>query len=191
MLPVLSQMNMSELITDHPVAIHFLMNDDLYNFKEPTVLVPELVPVIKKEETPQLIVEKPEIISEPESFNYLGENNKYILLLVNDPTHKTLNSIHVETLLKITKAKGLELRDLAILNMHYHAGATFESLKAYFVCSKLVLFGISPQTLGIPEVILNTADNFKDVKILATYSLSEMDDNKQKKVEFWNVMKPF
>ena len=75
--------------------------------------------------------------------------------------------------------------------MHYHAGATFESLKAYFVCSKLVLFGISPQTLGVPEVTLNTADNFKDVKILATYSLSEMDYNKQKKVEFWNVMKPF
>ncbi|MDB5121572.1 MAG: hypothetical protein JWN56_2790 [Sphingobacteriales bacterium] len=182
---------MSELITNHPVALQYLMTDDLYNFREAPVVRKEEEPPIKNEEVIKPIIQKEQVIEEPESYNYLGENNKYILLLVNDSTHKTLNSAHLETLLKITKAKGLELRDLAILNMHTHAGANFESLKSYFVCSKIVLFGISPQIIGIPAVTLNKSEKFKDVKILATYSLSEMDDNKQKKVEFWNVMKPF
>ena len=181
---------MSELITNHPVALQYLMTDDLYNFREnlTVAIIEEKVAAIKEQKT---VIQEKEILKAPESYNYLGDNNKYILLLVNDLSHKTLNAIHLETLLKITKAKGLELHDLAILNMHYHAGSTFESLKNYFVCSKMVLFGISPLTIGIPELTLNKTEKHKDVKVLATYSLTEMDDNKDKKVEFWNVMKPF
>lgn len=182
---------MSELITNHPVALQYLMTDDLYNFKE-ALITPELGSTIMEEaEVTKPLLPMNSIINEPEIYNYIGENNKYILLLVDDSTHRTLNSIHLDTLSKIIKAKGLELRDLAILNINTHPGATFEGLKAYFVCSKIVLFGISPQTIGIPKATLNKPEKFRDVKILATYSLSEMDDNKQKKVEFWNLMKPF
>jgi hypothetical protein len=190
---------MSELVTNHPVALHFLMTDDLYVLKDTSSISSEVKPILPEPivaiplpaEVKPLTVEVKAAVKEPEVYNYLGENNKYILLLVNDATHKTLNSAHLETLLKITKAKGLELRDLAILNMHTHAGCTFEGLKKYFVCGKIVCFGLSPQTIGIPGITLNKPGKFNDVKILATFSLSEMDDNKQKKVEFWNVMKPF
>lgn len=196
---MLASQTMSELITNHPAALQFLMTDDLYVIKQTVAASSEVKPVLPEaavatpppSEVKSAPVEVKATVKEPEVYNYLGENNKYILLLVNDNTHKTLNSSHLETLLKITKAKGLELRDLAILNMHTHEGSTFEGLKKYFVCGKIVCFGLSPQTIGIPGITLNKPEKFNDVKILATFSLAEMEDNKQKKVEFWNVMKPF
>ena len=185
---------MEKLITHNVNALRFLMNEDIY-------LVEDLVQTEKQEELPQEPPIKKELpptgamISEDKStvtsFNYLGENNRYFLVLVDDKTHRDINTPHKEMLMKIMAAKKLELRDLAILNLAQYPGSKFEQLKDFFSCNRIILFGVNPVDIGLPAMGANQPGKHQDVKVLATFSLEEMSSNTDKKREFWNVMKDF
>lgn len=170
---------MLNLITHHPDALKLLFNDDIYYIPEGELA----------KET--LSVNDTLADLEPKTFSYLGENNKYFLILIDDEINKELNTLHLDVLLKIMNAKGLELRDLAILNLNNYPGITFSDLKEFFVCSKLVLLGISPERIFLPSLSSNQPEKHENVKVLATYSLEEMINNRDKKIQFWDVMKPF
>ena len=62
---------------------------------------------------PKELIEMPVTSETTREFSYLGENNKYFLILFNEPNQKDISSIQKETLLKIMSAKGMELRDRA------------------------------------------------------------------------------
>lgn len=184
---------MERMISTNSNALRFLMTEDIYILKketfsapEPkieTVLTerePETIPVAPKDETPA-----------PTSFNYLGENNRYFLIIVDDATHADLNTVHREMLMKIMTAKGMEMRDLAILNLNRYPGASFLQLKDFFSCNRVVLFGIDPQRLSIKAVPSNAPEKVDGVSILATFSLAEMAVDTDKKRQFWTVMKDF
>lgn len=185
---------MEKLITHNINALRFLMNEDLY-------VVEDLVQTEKQEELPQDPIIREElpptgaVISEDKStvtnFSYLGENNRYFLVLVDDKTHKELNTPHREMLLKIMAAKKLELRDLAILNLAQYPGTNFEQLKDFFSCNRIILFGMNPGDIGLPAMGANQPVKHQSVKVLATFGLGEMSINTDKKREFWNVMKDF
>lgn len=185
---------MGRLITHNTNALRFLMNEDLYMVRdlvqpaEPEEIPPAAVIEVTSPEPPAKI---PEEILPAVSFNYLGENNRYILILVDDKTHRELNTAHKEMLMKIMAAKKLELRDLAILNLAKYPGTTFEQLKDFFSCNKLILFGINPGYIGLPAISANQPGKHHDVKVLATFGLEEMSSSTDKKREFWNVMKDF
>ncbi len=178
---------MEKLITHNSNALRFLMTEDIYMVDTPDsppvhpvrAAEPDPVQEVKKEETPEL------------SFNYLGENNRYFLILVDDKTHPDLNTPHKEMLMKIMTAKKLEMRDLAIVNLAKYPGATFEQLKDFFTCNRITLFGIAPQTIGLPAIGANEPAKHLETKVLTTFSLEEMSSNTDKKREFWNVMKDF
>ncbi|MEJ7693772.1 hypothetical protein [Daejeonella sp.] len=185
---------MGNLITHNANALRFIMTEDLYDLGDavqsdilpivPEALIttpsaPEPVPEIKKEELT------------PVSFNYLGENNRYFLVIVDDKSHPDLNTAHREMLMKIMAAKKLELRDLAILNLAKYPDSNFSQLKDFFSSSKITLFGIDPQRIGLPGMAANQPGKHFDVKVLATFGLEEMSSNTDKKREFWNVMKDF
>ena len=124
-------------------------------------------------------------------FEYIGENNKYILILFDDANHKEISPIHKETILKIMTAKGLELRDLALLNINLYPDTTITELKDFFSCSKLVLFGINPQQISLPSMSANKVENHYNVKMFSTFSIDEMINDVNKKKEFWSIMKDF
>lgn len=172
---------MTALKITHPLALRLMMTDDLYRVEEQEKVIEDHV--------------KPEghiTIKEPEespAFNYLGENNKFTLIIVNDESHATLNSADLETLTAILSAKKSELRDVAILNLHKHPTANFEQLKQFFSCSKIVLFGINPKMIGLPDIGNNEITQYNGTKVLASYSFSEMKDDTAKKRLFWNEMK--
>lgn len=177
---------MSNLLTRDPNALRLLMTEDLY-------ILPE------QEKAAEIIPEKPE--AEPiqkaaetvktNGFSYIGENNKYFLILFDDNTRKEISSQHKETLLKIMSAKGLELRDLAILNIAQYPGLRFGELKDFFSCSRVALFGIDPKRIELPAIGANQIEKYMDVRVLATFSIEEMNSDTAKKREFWNVMKDF
>jgi hypothetical protein len=185
---------MGKLITHNPYALRFLMTEDLYDLGDSTQLAKgELRP---GETLPETITEPhAEKIEEDQvelvSFNYLGENNRYFLIVVDDKSHPELNTPHKEMLMKIMAAKKLELRDLAILNIANYPHANFVQLKDFFSCNRVTFFGIDPRTLGLPAIGANQTGKHLDVKILATFALEEMSSNTDKKREFWNVMKDF
>lgn len=174
---------MEKLLAEDPGALRLLMTEDLYQLGEEHIPAAATAPLAQptKQAAP----------ADTPSFSYLGENNKYFLILVDDKKHQHLNSTDRESLLKILQAKGMELRDVAILNVDRHAEATFSSLKEFFVPSRIVFFGMPVQRFGIPALDSNEPGKHENVKLLSTYSFDEMQGDVEKKKAFWNVMKNF
>lgn len=200
---------MSSLLTHNSNALRLLMTEDLYILPENQQTLPgrsEQMPenFEKSSDFPaQPVSETPvqglEEVSTQQSaeaekniaFNYLGENNKYFLILFNEPNQKDISSIQKETLLKIMAAKGLELRDLAVLNLNQYPGVNYTDLKEFFSFNKIVLFGIDPQLISLSSQSSNQVVKLDSAKILCTYSIDEMIMDTTKKREFWNIMKDF
>lgn len=177
---------MSNLITKDSHALRMLMTEDLYIIPEQEISLP-----IQVEKAIEVTVEKagePALVRE---FLYQGENNKYFLILYDDSQHKEMSMLHKETLLKIMSAKGLELRDLAIMNLNRFEGVSFNELKEFFSFSKIALFGIDPQRISLPSFPLNQIEKHAEAKVLCTFGIEEMINDNIKKREFWNVMKNF
>jgi DNA polymerase III psi subunit len=166
---------MASLKTTDPLALRLLLAEDLYQIKGEEKLAEPLV-----------IEEGDE--SEP-NFHYLGENNKYLLLLVNQPGEQVINSGDLEALKNILSAKSLELRDVAILNFAKYPGSNYLNFKAFFACAKIVLFGINPIDIELSNIVNNEIINIDGTKVLATYSFAEMQTDNAKKRLFWNQMK--
>jgi len=165
---------MSKLKTNSPLALRLLMTDDLYLIDDHT----EQNNFNAGNESLELL-----------SFDYLGENNKYILILVNDPEQDIINPEDIGTLTTILAAKQLELRDVAIVNLDKHPPSDFKYLKEFFSCRKLILLGINPIQIGLQDINSNQIDVFMETRILATYSFDEMRNDTAKKRLFWNAMK--
>ncbi|NQV75597.1 MAG: hypothetical protein HQ491_06065 [Bacteroidetes bacterium] len=197
---------MSTLHTNEPNALRLFMTEDIYilnqqpvssendiKIEKPTAA--EKVFIAEKTPMPEMPVVIPvpdsAAIKKPKEFSYLGENNKYFLILIDDAKNREINSLHKETLLKIMSAKGLELRDLAILNLDQFPGTNITELKEFFSCSKLVLFGINPQRIELPDSSSNKVENHANVTFFSTFNIDEMINDVTKKKEFWAIMKEF
>jgi hypothetical protein len=197
---------MSTLHTNESNALRLFMTEDIYildqqpvsseneiKIEKPTAA--EKVFIAEKTAMPEMPVAIPvpdsAVIKKPKEFSYLGENNKYFLILIDDAKNSEISSLHKETLLKIMSAKGLELRDLAILNLDQFPGTNITELKEFFSCSKMVLFGINPQRIELPPISSNKVENHANVMLFSTYSIDEMINDVTKKKDFWAVMKEF
>lgn len=192
---------MSTLHTNEFNAIRLLMTEDIYildqknSIKTEKPIESEKAVQAERTMLPEIPaaapVPKPVEIKKAKEFTYLGENNKYFLILIDDTKNREISSLHKETLLKIMSAKGLELRDLAILNLDQYPDISISELKEFFSCSKLALFGINPQRIAIPGISSNKVENHANVKLFSTFSIDEMMSDVIKKKEFWAIMKEF
>ena len=197
---------MSTLHTNESNALRLFMTEDIYildqqpvsseneiKIEKPTAA--EKVFITEKTAIPEMQVAIPvpdsAVIKKPKEFSYLGENNKYFLILIDDAKNKEINSLQKETLLKIMSAKGLELRDLAILNLDQFPGTNITELKEFFSCNKMVLFGINPQRIELPPISSNKVENHANVMLFSTFSIDEMINDVTKKKDFWAIMKEF
>lgn len=154
------------------------------------ILVQE-IPETPVQEAKEALPEKSAEDQKIKEFAYLGENNKYFMILIDEPKQKDISSIDKETLLKIMSAKGMELRDLAVLNLNQYPGVTYTDLQEFFSFNKITLFGIDPQKIALSAQSSNQIVKLESAKILCTYSIDEMIRDTNKKREFWNVMKDF
>ena len=199
---------MSNLLSQNSNALRLLMTEDLYIiYEKEQVQIINSVPhpeIIKQVDSisaqavanepvrdPRELIEMRVTTEKTREFNYLGENNKYFLILFNEPNQKDISSIQKETLLKIMSAKGMELRDLAVLNLYQYPGVRFNDLKEFFSFNKIVLFGVDPQQIALSSQSANQIIKIEGAKILSTYSIDEMIKDTTKKREFWSVMKDF
>ncbi|SDM81961.1 hypothetical protein SAMN05421813_12453 [Daejeonella rubra] len=197
---------MSTLHTNEFNALKLLMTEDIYildqkaehpenSIKTEKPTEPDKAVQAERTMLPEipaaLPVPEPAEIKKAKEFTYLGENNKYFLILIDDTKNREISSLHKETLLKIMSAKGLELRDLAILNLDQFPDTTISEIKEFFSCSKLVLFGINPQRIALPGISSNKVENHANVKLFSTFSIDEMISDVTKKKEFWAIMKEF
>ncbi len=168
------------MITEHAAALRILMNEDLYLILHD--LVEEKMPAEQFVAAEPIITE--ETIKHPE-FIFVGKNQKNFLILTNE----ALKENHLKALESTLSRKQLSLDDVAIVDYSAYNDIIFEDLNASFMPQKLVLFGLEPNILLLPETPLNEVSSQPDLQILYTYSFSEMLGNKEKTKAFWEPMK--
>lgn len=161
-------------------ALRILMNEDLYLTKNDLVWEEKQTEAILPEE---LVVALPE--KKKPGFNFIGKNLKHSLVL----TDQRLNDNQLKALENTLTRKQITFDDVAIVDFSAYPNTNMEELHASFMPQKLVCFGVKPQDLGLPETALNEIIGKPDLKILYTYSFTEMLGNKDKTKSFWEAMK--
>ena len=204
---------MNNLQSNDLMALSFLINEEIYVIKDEVINKLKTIIDLKVETVaePNLIeIEKPKLVetkSEPKAdqipaekniekrqttdFKYLGENNKYILIVVKEPSFDFLKHDDLGFLLKILATKKLELKDVAIINTEKHSSLNFDDLRTFFAFSKVITFGINPQMLQIEGAVANKKTSFKETQILGTWSLAILQQDEKKKAIFWDMLKSF
>jgi hypothetical protein len=172
---------MSALITADPLALHILMNDELYLFEEhsATAGAPAAAQAQQLAEVPV-----PATL-----FVCLGENRRFLLLLVDEPGEEFASAATLESLKKILAGLKMTMEDVALLNIARYPGTPFSQLRAWFACSRAVLFGIDPASLALPAIASNEIAVIDSMRLLTTFGFAEMNTHDQKKRVFWNEMK--
>jgi hypothetical protein len=160
---------MNDLKTDNPLALRLLMTDELYLVDARQ----EIPPPAEKKTADQA----------PE---YLGDNNKFILILV---TEKEYTKDFLNTFENILKARKLEIKDTAIVSLSKYPEADFGYLKQFFACTKMVLFGIDPAVIGLKNISGNEIVIHSNTRILATFTFDVMLKDEAKKRLFWTAFK--
>jgi hypothetical protein len=201
----------NNLNTTDPIALSLLFNDDLYILeqKEPEIVEKkELLPtqsinISNQEVTQPVKIEITEPVKEvikpveeikPSTkpfYEYLGENNKSFLVIINNTEKDFLAKADLDFLLKIIKAKGLVLDDIAILNKAKYQNLSFDTLKEFFGFNKMLTFGINPKEFGVVGIESNKKFIFKKSSILGTWDLGQLNTDVKKKTTFWNELKNF
>ncbi len=192
------------LLSTNSAVLTALLGSDVYHISEATSQSEQASlianePILEK----QAIATEPSITSQQEAtrsseqaptnvhYNYLGENNKYILILIDQPLKSEIISAKDLLLLEKTLAAlKLELRDVAIVNLQQCEALHFKSLKEFFSCNKVLGFGVELAKIGIEkEVPINTVFRIEDCPFLLASSLEELSNNQAQKVIWWSAMK--
>lgn len=166
---------MASLITTDPIALRVLMTEELFDLKDHEPQATESISY--------------ELSEAPLAFNYEGENNRYILILYRNDQQSSMPTADYHSLMKILEAKQLSLADVALLNFTAYPSASFKEMKDFFACKSMVLLGIAPSEIALQGIGSNTIDEHEGVKILATFSFTEMANSVDKKRAFWAEMK--
>ncbi|MCO4293584.1 hypothetical protein NF867_11980 [Solitalea sp. MAHUQ-68] len=140
------------------------------------------------------VVEKVEEVQleATEGFDYLGENNRYVLVLVNYPNSKYIIDKDKEFFLKVISALKMNLDDVAVLNYAYYKNADLTALKSFFSCSKIIAFGLPTDSLVFKSLNMHdyATTSFNNVSIMRSPdSLSLIEADKNKKMVLWNALK--
>ena len=83
-------------------------------------------------------------------FNWLGNNEKNVLIVVNEQEAANLQDSDLNLLVGILSACKLSMADIALLNFHRNNTANFNKLNETFNPSTIILFGILPEALDFP-----------------------------------------
>ncbi|WP_183565870.1 hypothetical protein [Mucilaginibacter sp. SP1R1] len=201
---------------ENPVALRFILQDELYllgtdkklyehsTIPEPVMEQPQ--PEIKAQAaTPTIeqpipefktqvvipVIEQivPEVKTPVVSFNYLGQNLKRFLILVNYPELEFIAEAHLTALQNILKRKDLEINDVAILNMATYSAVKLDELISFFKPAKLLLLGQTALPQGIAPLVLNNPKILNGYTALYSFGFKEMMDSVENKKAFWEQMK--
>jgi hypothetical protein len=179
---------MLNMKVDNPYAFRFIMEDEIYLLDKDkgvkAISSTENISVNEAPATAKSIVETPQI-----TFNYLGNNNKRFLVLVNYAAEEFIASEHLTALENILKRKELAIADVAIFNTNTYPNTNINQLTEYFKPEKLLVLGADALPAGINKLILNEPAQFGSYTALYSFSFDGMMSSNDNKKTFWEQMK--
>jgi len=186
---------MGDQLTTSAAALRMFFTDDIYlvggdeqlavaEQPAPSLIPPPApLPIFEKVVTPVLE------IAPAASFNYLGKNQKNVLILVKDDQNDVSTERGRELLRNIVKALQLTANDFALLNYHAYQDQHFPALKEFFASKLVMAFGVTPVQLGLAEHPANTIVMEGAVQVVFSQNLDMLSDNQNEKKALWGSMK--
>ncbi len=161
--------------------LKYIYHEDLYLIEEPEIAVEDQHTTdqeVEQEATP--------IVKEAKPVTFFGENEKGILIMVNDPDSEYLNAHDLKFLMRIIES-GLRYSksDIALVNTSKHAS---EQVIDEIGFSYLISFGCEVSIIkpGTPPYQPLDQDG---KKVLFTHDLRAIDSDQEKKKLLWNCLK--
>jgi len=200
---------MNNQLTNNDEALRLFFTEPIYlvrdenqtAFVEPVSLADDLtsskteIPTLAHEPVVNAIAAIPELAEKPEAiqkkewnFEFLGKNQKGILILVNDQVNKVSSTEGTELLRKLVKAIALTNNDFALINYAFYHTAVFADLKAFFSCKLVLSFGVDFANLGLSEKPLHQLFETDNVQMIFTKNLHELDSDQVSKKMLWTTL---
>ncbi|MFA6275657.1 MAG: hypothetical protein WC622_02850 [Pedobacter sp.] len=194
---------MDNQLTSNAEALRLFFTDDIYlvkdNAQNAFAEQVKVSPDIAQQETfieqikeinaagdLPLIVEEPKSVLKKEyHFEFLGKNQKGILILVNDAVNKVSSEQGTELLRKLVKAIELTNNDFALVNYANYSDATFEDLSGFFNCQLVLSFGVETQQLGLATQALHQLFKLGEMRLIFTSNLHDLDSDQASKKILW------
>ncbi len=191
---------MSEQLTNNPEALRLFFTEDIFlvtsNTSASSISITDEKLV---QATPETQIPAPTVLSEapmletPQApvvkFQYIGANERNILILVNDE-HFPVSSLQGRELLgNILKSINLNRDDCALVNYVNFHNESFLQLREFFKPQFVFAFGVSPDQLGMPPVDSNTIVLQGDAKIIFSSNLDALNGDPTTKKLLWASLK--
>lgn len=120
----------------------------------------------------------------------LGDFQKRVLILVNEPTYAYLSDEGLKLLTGILAACQMSMADVGILNLYGNKHVTADVIHQEFTPTAWWIFGLDRKALGMPSPIeTNQTISFQQAPVFCAPSLDELTNDPTAKRTLWNQLK--
>lgn len=124
------------------------------------------------------------------TLTYLGDNQKRVVIIVDEPEAIYLPDEELNFLLGILTACKLSMADIALLNYRKNPAITYQDITEQLEAQKIFLFGTSPANLELPLQFPNyQVQQYNGQVYLSSPNLKKLKDDKVEKTKLWNCLK--
>ena len=174
---------MSNLLTDHPIALQALMNETLFSTG------------FAMDDAQNSTSGNKQAVawdSSSDEFVYQGDKSTGVLFILRYPTYPYFSPQAEEAFVKTIGALGLTLDNVAVLNLANPQNPNeFKRIMEFFSPKKITLLGVEPKSLVLPEIAHNSYMKGRVATVFNTFSFEEMFADVNKKKLFWGEFKTF
>ena len=116
----------------------------------------------------------------------LGNNNKHVLILINDPKTDIIDERELNFLSGILKACNLKINDVAVLNTGPSGINDYKILSETFSPNTIIMFGVDAASVSLPVLFPDfQIQPFNEIRFLSSPSLSVLEGDKNLKTRLW------
>ena len=170
---------------------------DLNNIELPAFVVADLYghslveTSLPEQETKKAIIpEERKINADQTGFKHLGNNQRFILIVVNNQEAVFLSDKELTFLTGILTACKLSLADVAIVNLNNHPDVSYKELSSFFTSRIVLLFDIEPADFGLPMSFPHyQVQPFAGNSFLYSASLTNLENDREEKLKLWTSLK--
>lgn len=120
---------------------------------------------------------------------HLGGGMKPVLIFINEPGEKHLNTADLEFLSKILGACALTLDDVRIINIQNTAGIHLDDLQQFSPAS-ILFFGVEAKEIGVPmQFPQYRFMEHAGIKLITAPALAALQTDAEGKKQLWSALK--
>lgn len=120
---------------------------------------------------------------------YLGENQKNILLLIQNEKEAYLSEETFNLLTNILNACKLGMQDVALINTAKYPGIRLQDFLSKVPARQVIYFAISPEALGLPPMETYRIGTYQGISVLMSDDLQLIATDKTLKGRLWMCLK--